>query len=597
MASIITHRFRKNNVQNTLDEMILPKAMIAGCTSSGNTVTVPGLISGVIQAGMAITTIGSGVLSTSTVTIVTSISTTNSTFTISPTPTATLSNDLVSFYSQYYIGLGKSDPWSGNLEGSEAEPGVPVPTGRNTVDVRNNLIALQKVLVGSIPNVQAIFGNVGYVIPRYDWNSGNFYKAWDPSDPACFYPSTVNVIGGQKEVYPCFVVKDPYLFICINSGYEAKRISATNTNTSPGRSVTAPTTSSGIGIPGPLVDDGYQWAYVGNIALDTKETLASASLIGMTGVTLASLNSVTTGSIASIDSNQFVRIYRNTNTIGTASKMSATASAGKVYSVRVVSGGAGYAVGDTFSVLGDGTSVATGSVSSVSNGTIIYASISSQGSGYSTGVISFTTGAGSGAVLIPRIAPKYGFGYDLVGDLPAWYAGYYGQFSYSDTYPGSSDYPKDVAFRQVSLIRNPVVYKSSSGANYTYRCLKSVTVNTTSTGVKAGDVIQCTSGSGRGYVDSVVTTGSNTLIYYHQNASTFGNAKLFITPIPLQSGSYTIYSKSTSYGTSPGSGTITQVNPPDEYESGTGEVLFTQNRTSVVQTKDSTISIVLVPQF
>ena len=109
MSAIITHRFRKNNVQNVFDEMTQPKVMISGCTSSGVTVTVPAssTIPANLQTGMLVRVVaGTGTLSLSNATIVTSISFSSNTFVINPTPEVALSSALLSFDSQYYIGIG-----------------------------------------------------------------------------------------------------------------------------------------------------------------------------------------------------------------------------------------------------------------------------------------------------------------------------------------------------------------------------------------------------------------------------------------------------------------------------------------------------------
>ena len=220
--------------------------------------------------------------------------------------------------------------------------------------------------------------------------------------------------------------------------------------------------------------DNYRWVMLSNVALDTAETIKVATMPGTT----TSLSGITTTS--GLNSNQFLQVYRNTNTFSTASAQTViTASTGSIYSIRIVSGGTGYSVNDAFTVYGDGTSTASGIVVGVNPTTkaITALSVSSNGFGYTTGVVKFTSSNGVGAVLIPRIAPLNGFGYDVVADLPAWYAAFAGQFTYSALYPGTSDVPNFDSLRQVSLIRNPIVFTSSTGSTYTYRCLKYITVD------------------------------------------------------------------------------------------------------------------------
>jgi len=587
MSAIITHRFRKNNVQNIFDEMTLPKVMIANCSSSVSTITpASGTIPANLQAGMAVViTSGTGSLTSSTTTIITSISTNS--FTVSPSPTVTLSGALLSFFSQYYIGIGKSDPYK-TPDGSDASPGSPIASVKTEVDTRNNLIALQKVVVafntGSAASQTAIYGNAGYVLPRYNWISGSFYKAWDPTDPSCFYATNVTSGSTQYTAYPCYVVYNSKVYICAQSGIDSS--SSQSVTVSPDTSATI------IGAVGSAGADMYRWVYVSNLGLDTAGTLTAQGL--------------TSNVSGALDSNQFFKIYRRATTTGTSTTITTatTTSVGAIYSYRVVTGqgGSGYTTSSTFAVDGDGTG-ATGQVISIdsSSGAILKVAMTAPGSNYTTGTVRFVTGAGtSPATIIPRITPIKGFGYDVTSDLPAWYAGFYGSFSYDTVYPGSADVPSSDQIRQLSLIRNPVVFNSSTGSTITYRCLKSLTLGGTTTPMpEAGDIIEQgsgTAGSARGWVDQVV--GSK--VYYHQNSSTFGTLGENITPVPFTTASPTslkiwrkpIYSSSVVAGAS-----ISAVSAAEEYTDGTGDVIFVQNRTPITQAAGQSESITIVTQF
>ena len=603
MSAIITYRFRRNNLQNIFDEMLYPRVMIANCSCSTiNTttasITTIGAIPSNLQTGMMVLiTTGSGSLTSSTTTIVTGISTGSNSFTISPAPVTSLSGALLSFYTQYYIGIGKSDTYSGGLEGTDLYPGVPVPADKTSIDARANLIAMQKVIVGSISGVPAIFGNAGYLLPRYQWGNGNYYKAWDPSDPTCFYPTTVTIGSTQRTVFPCFVVSGnpARVYVCVASGYD----SATQL---PSTSEPSSLTTGSMGTVGNKGITGYQWVYVSDLGLDTASTSAATYAVGTT-TSLSSTGICTPGSL---DSNQFVQIYRNATTVGTASAITtATSSAGAVYSMRIVTAGINYTTASTFVIDGDGTSTASGIVTAVNAaGGITSVSITSSGLGYTIGAVRFTANTGSGAVLIPRIAPRNGFGYNVVTDLPSWFAGFFGSFNYSSVYPGNSDVPFTDNIRQVTLLRNPVVFTSSTGSTYTYRCLKYLTLNTGSSNVTAGDIIE--SGNSRGYVDYVASTGSTTTVYYHQNTSTFqaSGSPLNITPIPFTSGStYKVY-KSPNYMVSTMAYTITSVSTcpigtagSDEYSAGTGEVIYIQNRTPIYQASGQNVNVTVITQF
>jgi hypothetical protein len=595
MSAIITHRFRKNNVQNVFDEMTQPKVMIAGCNSTGTTVTPSGTMPANLQIGMGVKIVSAtaGLLSTSNATIVTSIST--NTFVINPQPDTNLNTALLSFYSQYYIGIGKSDPYSGGLDGSDVSPGSPVASSKTDVDVRNNLIALQKVNVainsGSFSSQSGIYGNAGYVLPRYNWVAGTYFKAYDSTDPSCFYPSTLT---NGSTAYPCYAVWNSgsatRLYLCAQSGIDSSSQQTV--------SVQPHTNASIIGIVGVAGSDSYRWACVSDLDLDNGATLAARNLTTSSGNTSSTL-----------DSNQFFKIYRRATSTGTSTTITASmSSAGAIYSCRIVSGGFGYSATapiSTFSIVGDGSG-ATGKVTSVDGvGAIQSIAMLTSGSGYTTGVLSWTNPGSSPANILPRIAPQNGFGYDVTSDLPAFYAGFYGNFAYDTVYPGAADLPSTDQIRQISLIRNPVVFNSSAGSSITYRCLKSLVITTTSTDKlpASGDVIEQTNNTGigaRGYVDfiNVNTPVGSSTVYYHQNSSTFGTAGLFLTPIPFTTGgAYKIYRKP-DYGTtvSPAALTITTASS-EEYVSGTGEVLFVQNRVPITQAVGQTEAITIVTQF
>lgn len=608
MSAIITHQFRKNHVTNALNDMVLPEVTLFNCTSSGTGYTIyPGPLHqpppSNFKVGMLCTLSAvQGTASLSPNTIVTSIS--SNSFTVYPAPIGALSAARISFTSQYYIGIGKSNGYNGPFEGTDSYPASPVPTRYTESEVRNNLIALQKISVNTFTGSSTIYGNAGYVLPRYTWNNGNYYKAWDSTDSSCFEPTTTP--DNKSTVYPCYVTHtagtQTRVYICVASGYELSPTPKTST-------VEPSTNATVLGTVGNTLTDGYRWVYVSDLGLDTAETLTA---LGLT-------SSVNT--ISSLDSNRFFKIYRRSTTTGTSSTISTPmSSAGAIYSCRVAYGGTGYAVGNTFNIIGDGTTTASGTVTAVetSNGAIRSVAISANGANYRFGTVKFTPGNGSKAIILPRIAPKEGFGYDVGNDLPAFYSGYHAKFSYDSVYPGTADIPSNNSIRQVSLIRNPVVFISAStGSIVTTRCLKYIILNTASISAiaKEGDVIEVT-GSGpesgaNGYIDFINnnTPEGKTTVYYHQNSGTVGSNYMSLNPKPITIASVGStfgirlatgdYSNLNSFTSTISSASITPAatHGSDEYESGTGEVIFVQNRNPIIQTPGQITSLTIVTQF
>ena len=573
MAAIITPRFRVNNVQGTLNEMVQPSVMIANMSSSGQTISTPGgaALNANVRVGMKITLISvtSGSISSTVPNLVTAVGTNS--FTVQTAPSPVLIGATLGFTHQYYVGIGKGDPYAGVLDGSDAAPGVPLACPRTDVDTRNNLIALKRVVALASTTSQAIYGDAGFVVPRYTWASNTTYKAWDPTDPTCFYPTTSDrtVSGATVTLYPCYATSGSKVFVCVASGYDqatplASQLAPVGTVLG---TVTAPDAQ------------GYSWVYAGDIGLD-----------------ISAIATPTGSTVASLDSNQYFKVYSNTSGSGTS--ILPTASSGSVNSIRILAGGTGYSSG-TFRVDGD-TTISTASGTFVaSGGAIVSMTVTASGAGYTSGTVTIVTGTGSGAVLLPRIAPKNGFGHNAIYDLPAWFAGFYASFPYDTT---DNDIPIGDTIRQVSLIRNAIVIGIDSPTNI-YGCLKTMTF-TTSAAVQGytivpGDVIEDVVNGARAFVDDV----NGAVIKYHQNSSEFGTSPILqMNTLSFGTGVthlVKVYSAASGYALQayPSTNAITSLANPLEYTPGTGEVIFVEQRAPITQNSSQSEAISIILQF
>lgn len=440
-------------------------------------------------------------------TIVASVSGTAVNLTL-PLPAA-LSNVTLNFYDQYYIGIGKSDPFYGDIDGTDLNPTAPTSGERTSIEALNNLLVLKKIITKfDAATSPAIMGDAGYVVPRVNWIYGNYYKSWDPMDPTCLYPTTAIIAGSAVTLYPCYAINDNKIFICARRGYneaggiESERIISKD----------APIASDTIGTPSAALSDKYIWVWIANIGLDLVTDINQSTISP----------SYETSTPGFLDSSQFVKVYRNTSTTTSVpTKMGATVSAGKIYSYRIIAGGIGFVTGDAFKVIGDGTTDATGTIIAT-GGAITGIVITSVGDGCTAGSVVWTSGIGTDEILIPCISPPKGFGHDVVADLSSWFAGFGSTFGAGDiVYPTSADLPISNAFRQISLIRNPIVIDSNG--NNTFRCLKYIRLNGAAPfgpfDIAPGDVIENTTANARGWVDYYDAV--NKLIYYHQNNSSF----------------------------------------------------------------------------
>ena len=91
--------------------------------------------------------------------------------------------------NNYYVGIGKSDKWIVDEEILNVSD-IPVPRGvpSDDTNIKSNLVTLIKVTDK----------NAKVVIPHVKWQVGKYYKAYNPTDPQCFYPETV----GGLEINP-----------------------------------------------------------------------------------------------------------------------------------------------------------------------------------------------------------------------------------------------------------------------------------------------------------------------------------------------------------------------------------------------------------
>lgn len=437
----------------------------------------------------------------------------------------------------YYIGLGKNDQWADDDNASN----YTIPTGSDA-EVREalmNLIALKRVnLAGEFGgDIEGSDQNISYVIPLVKWTNGGIYKAWNPFDINCFY--------ADSSSNPCYVIKDNSLFLCV--------VSPDITGSTNAPAVTT------IGALGSDLGDGYIWVKLQD----------ATSVSGHPFVTKS-----------------YYPIIPTTGSIST--------SAGKALRAIIVNAGSNISNTSpvSTSILGDGT---TGAVSlTITDGSVSAVTIANAGSDYTFGSadLSGLTTLVPTQYVKPEIkivcAPKNGFGYDNLNLLPTWFLGFTSTFDGDETGEFLIDAGTD--YRQISLIKNPQFNSDSQGSNTT--CL--LKIKYTDGTIPTGSIIEVYSDSlgntllGKAFVDYSETVGSDKYIYVHQNYSNLidlGNISSTVTP-PVKikiEGSSTLYS-------------VVAVFEP-EYDRGTGEVIFLENRGPIKRNSSQVESIKVIVQF
>lgn len=446
--------------------------------------------------------------------------------------------------TNYFIGIGKSEPWP-DVDGvpeSALNYSVPLPTNTITEksDALKNLISLLKV--------QSTFT----VIPRNEWVSGRVYKVYDPSDPNIFNYETI----GNTAYYPCYVTYSNSIYVCLRNGDNGE---STIPFPVSGSTYITPNTNNG---------DSYTWAYVCDLNINSA-----------------------------FYTDQFVDIPADITNSDDISD--AAGAGGLVYGFKVNNGGDGSAITDfdNITLIGkdsdgniildddirsSGTDVAPFSVTIVGDSITAIDITQSWPTGYLEASVVVN---GIETDIIPLVTPINGFGFSPRSDLPSFYAGLFA------AYVGGADgeHPVGLGFRQVSLVKDATRTDNDDPANATldiYDTLQYLEVaDVSGIPTDAGTVIAHTANKAKAYLDYVDT--ANNRIYYHQNSSGEVNQK------PFETGDVTFAIPGGTFGNGKTVNAVVQ----GEYNQGSGETLFLENRKAILRNNNQQEDIKLVIQF
>ena len=401
----------------------------------------------------------------------------------------------------YYIGIGKTDPWDRDVNGrTEAETGfiVPLPDGSilEKADIKKNLMTLIKVDSTDILRL----------VPQIEYKTGSTYKVYDPTDTSCFDADA------QLDELPCFVMFTDSL------GHSKLYVCLGNNGGLP-TTATIPTMPPGENFPFGVVQntDNYIWAYIDYFNKEAVTNLFadSKTFVNVTPDTLVD------GRLNNISGHGEGSAYEN------GRQRASRATAGLVYGFRIgaENPGAGYPANRSVAngnaiparLSGrrlDGTTLqgneaaaldisletnASGQVTKVvwdlnkakalGYGTSsVPASTPTGGTGGSGNWTGMSVSNGGGlrevslevidsanlfvtadafteADIQPLIAPEYGFGWSPLLDLPSYYCGisadFKGTVGNESSESVSNSPPQYIAeslvgvdFRQVSLVRD-----------------------------------------------------------------------------------------------------------------------------------------------
>jgi hypothetical protein len=448
--------------------------------------------------------------------------------------------------NRYYLGIGKSDKWadgaSGVTEDSSAyNIAAPVGSFSDTLEVLNNVATLTKLGAS----------NTTLVIPNVAYASGNRYKAYNSYDSSCFYATGTTL--------PCYAISGAGMYLCLRAGT--------------GTTSAQPATTTYVPFSG---SDGYVWIYV--------QAVSQAATAFIT--------------------DQFIEVSQ---TPLTSTPLTDSAAYGGLCSsnFHVVNGGSGYVAGSTTTAVlkgSDGVGGVTFNVTldyTVVGGAIATVTLSNPTTPTSwpkglivASVEIASTSGGTGAVVVPVIAPKNGYGYIPSAVMPSWYAGI------------AVDLANDIStdnfytpYRQISVIRNPNTTAATANA------LRYLTLAGSVPSIDANTntlIYDGTTNKPFAVADVVNTSGGNKL-YFHQNYisgfSEIASAGTFRI-IPGTSG--TLYNWNAVTASECNEAVLANglISGGDGAHARiAGEVVFAENRRKITRSSGQTEKIKIIIQF
>jgi hypothetical protein len=482
--------------------------------------------------------------------------------------------------SGYYIGIGKSDPWS-----DETTPPTPTGSELERQDAIQNLISMK--LLSST--------NIERLLPKTNqtWSSGNVWKRYDRTDRTCF---NIAYDGSTLTSRGCYAIgTDGYLYLCLDNN------SGANSTVAPQSSYDSPSAT----VDGEVTQgsDGYMWVRIGEVP---------------TGSDFA-------------NSSTFFEIPVNITP-------PANSTQGLLYGFKIVSAGSGYTNGIYPATLRytqiDGTTATSNlhivvsgeKVTSVFSGdspadALTLTDFVALGVGSTNGIlkasIDFTTAPTTSSPYVeaeiqPLIAPADGFGANNLDVFPAYYLGVSSDFDGTD----NGETSVDLTFRQVSIIKSPK-FDSANDSPESYGTIDSLSYilmdgseDLSSLTPASGWYVEKTTTGEKAWIDYIDDSGTPDKIYFHQNSSSTVTQDL----LPL-SGTLKIFNASGVQ--QPNNSTTfdyTSIVDSEHYDNAldhsplnspitlsqldlSGEVLMLDNRTSITRSSSQNDKVRIVLQF
>lgn len=370
--------------------------------------------------------------------------------------------------NEYYIGIGKSDPY-----GDSDLAVTAIRSYRDERLLRSNLQSIKKV------------EGVSFVIPRYNWSSGTLYSAY-ADDFAGLPSNSYYVLTEENEVY-----------ICLKQPRDDAGIPSIST-VQPNWFVAGVQPYQSF-----ETDDGYVWKFIYKISASRANTYLSANWMPIEYIDIDADSSTLTA-----DQLNQLLIQKE-----------ARANSGRIYGVKVVDGGQNFTSTPTLSFVGDGSGASA--TVTISGRTIVKVEMENESSGtgsnYNVANVELSGGGGIGAELRPILGSTKGIGFNALDDLKASSL----MFTIKPDGVSGGDFIVNQDFRQITLIKNPKLRSDGSPfdeiSDLVLKRLKVTSADDAADFDAQADIVFVGQTSGaKAYVDDV----DSTIIYYHQNEKT-----------------------------------------------------------------------------
>ena len=553
--------------------------------------------------------------------------------------------------SNVYIGVGKSTAWQDETpvttDYSDATPTKPADTIDHINQARANMIGM-KLLDNS---------DVSHVAPRYDWEASKVFVPWDSRNPD-IYEEQFYCLTADFKVYKCidaptngagvsdvpvstsasvFGTADGYRWKYMYTIIAADSEKFLTRSYMPVKTLTTSTTGKVAATIAnattfTLADENPD-ILVGQIITAVANGATEPSITANTIVTAVSGKTITaSASITALTTNNIVTFgdFLATNPLR-AQQLSqlnsaAASEVGGVERIVITDGGTSFGTDLTLiaaklKIVGDGDNGAITNATEdgqasiqVTNGTITRIIPTTSGQDYSLAEIVLRTDlaptGATGLKAYPVIAPAGGHGVDPVVELGGFYVGLNTQISGID----DIDIANNQDFRQISIVKNPTVLgaiettavaKARGSSRGTLRGTKFLTVDSGSTTGLNEIINLLTSGADvfiesqnqnatskkipGAYVVNAVNDASGKFIYYVQDSNT-GYESFTATDVLN-------YQSEAALTDSTASITLTASNGTTDYNKGSGEVLFLENRAAIQRSSTQIEDVKLILEF